>query len=183
MGDLGHVLFAVQDSLIKVSNAPPLGYIEPESFGKLRRRLLGNGVSPCPERNEKLILLVERHIAVHHSGDTHCAVGFGDNAVLLFYIFSKSCITVLQSAGYILKGVRPHSVFVAVLPFVAACRYRHKSIVCQHCLYSGGTKFDSEIGFALFDFFLYSHVLSPFRSLPRIISYSSPNGKNPPRSL
>ncbi len=103
MGDFGYVLLAVQNRLIKMGNAPPLGDIELKSFGKLRGSLLGNGVPPCPERNEKLILFVEGHVAVHHARYAHCAVGFGDSAVPLLYVFREARIAALQSPDNVVE--------------------------------------------------------------------------------
>ena len=47
--DVFDMILAVEYGAVKVSYAPALRNIEPEKLGKLSRRALGDGVSPCSE--------------------------------------------------------------------------------------------------------------------------------------
>ena len=93
--DVLDVLLAVQYCLIEVRNTPALGDIEPEKLRQLGSRLLGYRVSPCAERNQQSVVLVERHVAVHHAGDSHCAVARWNHSVLLLDVLRKACVAVL----------------------------------------------------------------------------------------
>ena len=47
------MVFAVQDSLVQMGNAPALGNIEMEGFRQRLGGLTGNVISPCTEGNEQ----------------------------------------------------------------------------------------------------------------------------------
>lgn len=71
MVDLRDMLFAVQNRLVKMSDAPSLRNRKIEQIREFLRSLSRNRVSPCAERNQKPPLSVERQIAVHHRAYSH----------------------------------------------------------------------------------------------------------------
>ena len=93
--DVLDVLLAVQYCLVEVRNAPALGDVESEKFRQFGSSLLGYRISPGAERNQQIIILVERHVAVHHAGDSHCAVARGNHAVFALDVLRKACVAAL----------------------------------------------------------------------------------------
>ena len=89
------VLLAVEHRLVEVRNAPALRNVESEKFRKFGSRRLGDGISPCAERNQQVVVLIERHVAVHHAGYSHCAVARGNHAVFALDVLRKACVAVL----------------------------------------------------------------------------------------
>ena len=71
MGDPGNVFFPIQNRLIQMGNAPPLGDIETKQSGQFRRGLSCDRILPGAEGNKEIPVLVKGQIAVHHGGDTH----------------------------------------------------------------------------------------------------------------
>ena len=64
--DVLHVLVVLEDALIQVRDTPAQGDVIVEQLRQLGGSLTRVGVTPCTERHQNLLLLVEGHIAVHH---------------------------------------------------------------------------------------------------------------------
>ena len=64
--DVLHVLVTVQDALVQVRDAPAQGDVVVEQLAELGSCLASVRVTPCAERHQNLLLLVEGHVAVHH---------------------------------------------------------------------------------------------------------------------
>src|SRR5699024_6451169 len=100
----------VQDSLVKMGDTPSLGNIVMEKLHQRLRRLSGNVVSPCTERNHQLPGLIKRHISVHHGADAKSPYAGQFNAIKLFDIVSHGLIAALKTFVDILQAVSPYSV-------------------------------------------------------------------------
>ena len=131
MGDLAHVGLTVQNGLIQVGDAPPLGHVELEQLGELLRRVGGDGVLPGAEGHQQVPVLVKGQIAVHHAGDAGGGQAF----------------PVLQLAEYLaqaLPGVRqvigPDAVVIGALPLKVPGLHGGKALVDDHALDAGGAQ-------------------------------------------
>ncbi|MPM88608.1 hypothetical protein SDC9_135712 [bioreactor metagenome] len=67
-GDILHMLFLIENSLIQVRHAPALGDVEMEQVGQFGGRLPGAGVAPGAESGQLPALFVKGQVAVHHRG-------------------------------------------------------------------------------------------------------------------
>ena len=70
-GQEGHVFdmgFFIQNSLIQMSDAPALGYVELKQLGQILGSFRRHGIAPGAERGQQLALRVKRQITVHHGG-------------------------------------------------------------------------------------------------------------------
>ena len=105
--DIADVLLVVEDSLVEVRDTPAQGDIVVEELRKLGCCLACVGVTPGAERHEDLLLLVEGHIAVHHSTEADGSEGFDLAVVLLLYILAQFGVAVLKSVPDSLGRVGP----------------------------------------------------------------------------
>ena len=97
ISDVFHMLFFVQDRLIKVSDGPSLRNIEVEQFAQFLCRFLCNGVSPGSEFTQLPVIFVKGQIAVHHSGNADRPGGRQHCIILLQYILFELRKAVLKA--------------------------------------------------------------------------------------
>src|SRR5690554_3795626 len=103
--------FLVQYRLIEVGNAPTMGNVELEQFSEGRGSLRGRGVSPCTKRDEKISVLIECHITVHHGAEANGTNRLQRSVVILENLLAKLPITLLQACPDIFETVRPDAIF------------------------------------------------------------------------
>ena len=65
--NIGNMLLAVENSLVQMSNAPPLRNIEIKQGSEFLSRRSGGGITPSSEFGKLIAVFIERQIAVHHS--------------------------------------------------------------------------------------------------------------------
>ena len=164
--DAVDMALAIEDSLIKVRDAPTKGNVEVEQFGEFLCGLTCIGVSPSAERNEDLVVLAKWHIAMHHRTDADGSETSDLYAILLFDILAQRGIAVLQAFPDSLDAIGPKSVDELVLPRVAALCDRLVFLVNQHSLDTCGSEFDTENGTTGFYDSLSIHLLSLLMSYP-----------------
>ena len=158
--DIFYMLFFVQDSLIKMGDTPSLGNIVMEKLHQFLRRLPGNIVSPCTERNHQLPCLIKRHISVHHGADAESSQACQFYAVKLSDIVSHGFVAALKAFVDILQAVGPYPVLITVLPLIISRRDRIVRSVYQDRLDPGGTEFNTQRCFPVqncFSRFTYTH--------------------------
>ncbi|CCY84210.1 unknown [Clostridium sp. CAG:149] len=138
------MLFPIQHGLIQMGDAPSLGNVVGKELRQLLCRLPGHGISPGPEGHEKVSVLPEGHIAVHHGADsqgTHvfqlCSVGFP-------HIPGQIPVTGLKPRDNFLLRISPDSVFQPIFPAVASLGRRGQGAVCENCLDSRRAKLNSQ---------------------------------------
>ena len=100
---------------------------------------------------EKLLLLVEGHVAVHHGRETDGCKGFYLAVVLLLHILAEFGIAVLESIPDGFYGVGPETVNQLILPFVRALCDGLIVLVDEDGLDAGRAKLDTENGLTCFD--------------------------------
>ena len=125
-------------------DAPALRNIERELLRQCCGSLARDGISPGAERNQKLPLLIERHIAVHHSRKSDGTKLCDGNAVFVLYILCHLAVAVPKTVPDHIQAVRPDSVDQLILPVVRTGCDRLMCLVHQHCLDSGRAELDTE---------------------------------------
>ena len=158
MTDGRNVILTVQNRLIKVRNAPSLRNVEVQGFCKLRRCFFRDRISPCSERNQKLVIFIKRKIPMHHSGKTDSAEFLDRNAILVFYILLEISVTLGKSVPDRLFRIGPDPVKKLVLPFLASRSDRITLFIDQNSLDTSRTEFDSQNAFSLFNQILRIHL-------------------------
>lgn len=91
--DILHVVFLIENGLVKVRHAPPLRNVEIEQFGQFIGRLLSNVVAPCSEWYQQVVFLIKWHVAVHHGTDADRSDLGQFNAVSVLHIPCHLCVT------------------------------------------------------------------------------------------
>ena len=124
----------VQESLIKVGNAPTLRNVELQLFREDIRRRTCHIVPPCTERCKLLPLPVKRKITVHHRADPDRADLRERHMIARLYTCGKLRVTGLHARPDRIKGVRPDPVLQLVLPRIAAGGDRLKVRIDEDCL-------------------------------------------------
>ena len=127
--DLAYVLLAIQDSLIYVGDAPTQWDIEVEEFRQLSCCLGSIGVTPCAERHEDVLLLLDFAV------------------VLSLHVLAKVGVAILQTCPNSFDAVSPKTIHQLVFPLVATLCDRLVLVVDQDSLDSGRAKLDTENGF------------------------------------
>ena len=132
IGDVLNVLFAVQDGLIEVRNAPTEWDVVVEELAELGSSLAGVGVAPGAERCEDLLTLGNRcpaggfaigtkgHIAVHHGTDADGGKLLDFAIILSLDVAAKVCIAILNAVPDGFSAIGPESIDELVLPLVTA---------------------------------------------------------------
>ena len=144
ISDVFHMLFFIQDRLIKVCNGPSLRNVEVEQFAQFLRSFLCDRVSPGAEFAELPVVFVKGQIAVHHGGNADRPGSCQHCVILVQHILLELGKAVLQAVSHVLKGIRPYAVFKAVLPCVIALG-QHLVVSADHnSLNSGGAEFYSD---------------------------------------
>ena len=95
------------DGPVKMGNAPPLGDIKLELFGKQGRLLFGNGIAPGTEFAQLSAFRVKRKIAVHHGGYAQGSQPFERGAIAVGQGFSELPVGVLNSLPDVLQAIGP----------------------------------------------------------------------------
>ena len=112
-GNKVHILqmrFLIQHTLIQMRDRPAERDIEVEQRSQLVSCLLCIGISPGLERSQKLSVLIQRNVAVHHGTDAHRSVSRRSNTILLLDILSHRAVAALQSGKDLLLGIGPDPV-------------------------------------------------------------------------
>ena len=149
------MLFLIQYTLIQVSNGPAKRDIEVEQFCQLISCLLSIGISPGLERRQKLSILIQRDVAMHHGTDSHRTVSYRSDPILLLDILSHCTVAALQSCKDLFLGVSPDSVDQGILPAMAACCKHCAFLIDQHSLDIGRTELDTERSLSVHDHIFY----------------------------
>jgi hypothetical protein len=116
--DVLHVFIILEDALIQMADTPAEGDVVVEELGELGSGLTGIGITPSAEGYEDLLLLVESHIAVHHSGETNGGEGLDFTVVLLLDVLAEVGIAVLKTVPNGLGRVGPETVYQLIFPLV-----------------------------------------------------------------
>ena len=151
------MLLVVEDGLIEVADAPAQGDVVVEQLRKFGGSLTRVRVTPRAEGHQDFLLLVERHIAVHHCREADGGQRLYLAVVLALYVLAQLCITVLQAIPDGFCGVRPEAVYELVLPLVASLCNGFVVLVDEYGLDTCGTEFDSQDCFSSLDCLLCSH--------------------------
>ena len=151
IGDLGHVLLAVQDGLVQVGDAPAERNVVDEQLGQFRGGGTRVGVPPGAEGNEQAALLVERHVPVHHRADADGAEALDLHVVLLADVGAEVGVALLEAEPDEFLAVGPEAVHELVFPLVAALGDGDVVLIDQDGLDAGGAELDAEDGPAGFD--------------------------------
>ena len=151
------MLLVVENALIEVGNAPAQRNVVNEKFGQLCSCLGGVGVTPCAERHEDVLILVESHVAVHHGREAYGGENLYIAVVLGKHFLAQVGIAVLESIPYSFHAIRPKTIDKLVFPLVAALSYRFVLLVDENCLDTGRAKLDTENGLTLLDSFFCCH--------------------------
>ena len=141
--DAVDMALTIEDSLIKMRDAPAERNVEVEQFGEFLSSLSCVGVAPSTERYEDLVVCTKGHIAMHHSANANGSEPCDLYAILLFDILAKRGIAVLKSFPNSLNAIRPKSVDKLVLPRVTALCDWLVLFVNQHSLDACGSEFDT----------------------------------------
>jgi hypothetical protein len=149
VGQAADVVFTVQDRLVQVGDAPPVGDVVPKLRTQPLGRLTGVGVPPGTEWRQQLVVGIEGQIAVHHRGHAECPDCGQLDAVPLPDVGGQRGVTVLQPVPHGLERVRPHPVHELVLPLVAADGERFMIWSDQYRFDPGRAKLDPEGSAAL----------------------------------
>ena len=131
VGDLADVSLAVQNGLIQVGDAPPLGHVELEQLGELLRRVGGDGVLPGAEGHQQVPVLVKGQIAVHHAGDT------GGGQALPVLQLAEHLAQALPGVGQV---IGPDAVVIGALPLKVPGLHGSKALVDDHARDAGGAQ-------------------------------------------
>ena len=138
MGHPGNMLLSVQDRLIEMGGAPPLGHVEAESGRERFRRCAGHGVLPGAEGRQQVPVPVKGQVSMHHGGDAH---GFGPQ----FSCIRLQCFHGRPEArpGF-LQGIGPDAVFQSALPGVVPGGHGAESPVHQGGFDAGGAQLHAQ---------------------------------------
>ena len=139
-----HVLFLIQDGLIQMGNAPPLGNVKAKQGRKLLYCLSRHGVSPGTEGNKKLAVLVESHVSVHHAGKADGAKPCDGNAILLLYVLNKRGVAILQPLLNVIHAIRPDLILKTIFPVTHSHGNGLMRFIHQNSLDPGRTKLNSK---------------------------------------
>ncbi len=161
-GNVLHMLFLVQDRLIQVRNAPSLRNIVVEFRRQSGCGFLRDGISPCPEGNEEIIILIKGKIAMHHGGKSDGTDLCDLRIILLFHIPYQILITLAKTLPHIRKVIGPDSVYQLVFPFIASGCQRRPCLVNQHCLDPGRAKLNTKNCLPLHNYLFCFHTIPPF---------------------
>ena len=143
-GQLAQMRLPIEKRLIEMRDAPPLGNVEAERLGQLRRRRAGHRIAPCAEGHQQLAGPVKGQIAVHHCRDpdaAHCCKGL---PVFCLHIGGQRGVGVLQAGMHGLQRVGPDAVLQPVFPSEVPLRHRGMATVHQHRLDAGRAEFNTE---------------------------------------
>ena len=131
VGHLGHVGLAVEDGLVQVGNAPPLGHVELKQLRQPFRRVGGDGVLPGAEGDQQVPVLVKGQVAVHHAGNS------GGGQVLPVLQLGQHLAQALPGVGQV---IGPDALVIGALPLKVAGLHGGEVLVNDHALDSGGTQ-------------------------------------------
>ena len=145
-------------------NAPSLGNVEVKYRNQLLAGLLRHGVSPGPERHQKVSGRIKRHIAVHHSAESQRAQSGQLLTVFCFHIVRQALVAALQAFPDVFQTVGPDVVLQTVLPVVGSHGNGSMALIYQYRFDSGGTKFDTKGRFSCSDrfFYCFAHCVFSF---------------------
>ena len=145
-GNVLHMRLPVQNGLIQVGNAPPLGNVEVQYLAELGGCFAGDGVAPGAEWCQLVAVLVKGEIAVHHGGYADCSNLRQRDAVFFQHILLQLGVAVLNACGHRLHGVGPDAVCQLILPFVSAGGNGNVVFVNENCLDAGRAKLNAQSG-------------------------------------
>ena len=137
------MLFPVQDGLVQMGHAPPLGNVVTEQLGEFLGRRAGNIVAPGAEGGQQLPLPVKGHIAVHHTADAQGRQLFQGHPVFLLDPLGQVSITALKPLPHLRQAVGPDAIHQMVFPVKAALGQDLPFPVDQHRLDAGGAQLDA----------------------------------------
>ena len=135
---------AILDLLQVMADCPPLRHGIAEELGKLPALVLGNRIAPGPEGSQQAAIRIEGHIAMHHGADAEGLEPREGDAVSFLDILPQRGIAVRKPFHYILDGICPDTVLIAVLPVMEAACYRGLVRPDEDCLDPCRSEFDSE---------------------------------------
>ena len=146
----GQVLLPVENGLIQMGHAPPLGNVEAQERGQLLGRRTGDGVAPGAEGHQQVPRPVKGQVAVHHGGDADAAHGGQRQAEFALHIGGQRRIGGLQPVENFLLRIGPDPVIQLVLPGKIPLGQRGEIRPDEHRLDAGGAKFQPEGAFFKF---------------------------------
>ena len=152
-GDVLYVFFPVQDGLVEMGHAPPLGNVEAETLGQRFGGRLGGGVAPGAEGCQLVAFPVEGQVAVHHGRNTQGAYGGQGFDVGILVVPGKVAVSVLNTCPHIVQMVGPVAALKAVLPVMGAAGQHGAVRAGQNRLDAGGAELNAQRGGFLFEFF------------------------------
>ena len=171
VGEPGQVVLLFQHGLVQMGDAPALGDVEIKQRRQLLRRFAGHGVAPGAEFRQRLPILVEGQIAVHHGADAHGPHGGEGRAEFFLHVALEVRKAMPHAVLYVFHGVGPHAVQQAVFPFVAAGGDGDVLFIQQHRLDAGGAQLQAQ------NRFFQIHPIHLFDCRCFIIAYMSDNSQ------
>ena len=97
VGNILHMLFAIQNTLVQMCDAPSHRNVILEQFCQFFGSLSCICVTPCAKRYEKLVIFVKRHISMHHGTKSHCPNLLDSNAIFCLHILQHLAVAILQT--------------------------------------------------------------------------------------
>ena len=140
----GQVGFPVQDGLVEMGHAPPLGNVEAEGFGQGFGRPAGGGVAPGAEGHQQRPALVKGQVAVHHGRNAQAAHGGQRGAVAGAHVGGQGGPGRLQPGPDGGFRIGPDAVFQPVFPGIVPLGQRGVVGAHQHRLDAGGAELDAK---------------------------------------
>ena len=162
--DLADVRFFVQDRLAKMSNTPPLRDVVIKELCEHVGCFPCYCIAPGTERNKEIVLLVERHISVHHTAYAYSTKLFDRHAEALFNVLFEIAVAGSEALVDLIERVCPDTVLKVIFPGVTARSNDAEITADEHCLNSGRAEFYTEYRTSVFNLFFCvdSHVPCPF---------------------
>ena len=168
-----HMFLVVEDSLVEVADAPAQGDVVVEELRQFGGSLARVGVAPGAEGHQDLLLLVEGHVAVHHSREADGGQTLNLAVVLFLHVFAQLGIAVLQAIPDGLGAVGPESVDELVLPLVRALCNGFVVLIDKDGLDSRRTELNSQNGFSSLNSLFCGHCFLIFISFGVLFCKSS----------
>ena len=139
------VRLAVEHGLVQVRDRPAQRDVGAEGLRQLGCGAPGARVAPGAEGHQKLVVLIEGEVAVHHRRHSDRAEGLQSHVVALFDVGDQIPIRSLKTRPHVLERVGPDPIDEPVLPLVTADGEHLRGVVAdQACLDAGRPELDAQ---------------------------------------
>ena len=142
--DLADVGFPVEDGLVEMRGAPPLGDVEVQPRRQRLGGLAGVGVAPGAERHKQRPRPVKGEVAVHHGRNAQRPHPGQFPAKAGLVVRRQGGVGSLDAGPHLLQVVGPVAALPPVFP-VERAGGQHRAVRGgQYCLDAGGTQFQPQ---------------------------------------